>query len=150
MSDKKRFSLEGNESLIPALDTLIEGAADIGVKEFVMGMSHRGRLNTLVNIFGKSAKTIFNEFEGKDFEIDGFDGDVKYHLGWTCKRRSDSGKEINLNMAPNPSHLETVGSVVQGIARAKQDVHFLGEEQYVYLSLYMEMQLLQRKELLMK
>ena len=128
---QKRFSLEGNESLIPALDTLIEGAADIGVKEFVMGMSHRGRLNTLVNIFGKSAKTIFNEFEGKDFEIDGFDGDVKYHLGWTCKRQSDSGKEINLNMAPNPSHLETVGSVVQGIARAKQDVHFLGEEQYV-------------------
>lgn len=128
---QKRFSLEGNESLIPALDTLIEAAANVGVKEFVMGMAHRGRLNTLVNIFGKSAKTIFNEFEGKDYDVDGFDGDVKYHLGWTCKRQSDSGKEINLNMAPNPSHLETVGSIVQGIARAKQDDHHLGEEQDV-------------------
>jgi 2-oxoglutarate dehydrogenase E1 component len=128
---QKRFSLEGNESLIPALDSLIEGAADLGVKEFVMGMAHRGRLNTLVNIFGKSAKDIFNEFEGKDYDVDGFDGDVKYHLGWTCIRKTDSGKEINLNIAPNPSHLETVGSVVQGIARAKQDDHHLGEEQNV-------------------
>ncbi len=128
---QKRFSLEGNESLIPALDTLIEGAADMGVKEFVMGMAHRGRLNTLVNIFGKSAKDIFNEFEGKDYEVDGFDGDVKYHLGWTCIRKTDSGKEINLNIAPNPSHLETVGAVVQGIARAKQDDHHLGQEQNV-------------------
>jgi len=128
---QKRFSLEGNESLIPALDTLIEGAADMGVKEFVMGMAHRGRLNTLVNIFGKSAKDIFNEFEGKDYDVDGFDGDVKYHLGWTSVRKTDSNKEINLNIAPNPSHLETVGSVVQGIARAKQDDHHLGEEQNV-------------------
>ncbi|WP_026302511.1 2-oxoglutarate dehydrogenase E1 component [Psychroflexus tropicus] len=128
---QKRFSLEGNESLIPALDALIEGAADMGVKEFVMGMAHRGRLNTLVNIFGKSAKDIFNEFEGKDYEVDGFDGDVKYHLGWTSNRKTDSGNEINLNIAPNPSHLETVGSVVQGIARAKQDDHHLGDEQNV-------------------
>ncbi|MFO7745167.1 MAG: 2-oxoglutarate dehydrogenase E1 component [Psychroflexus sp.] len=128
---QKRFSLEGNESLIPALDALIEGAADMGVKEFVMGMAHRGRLNTLVNIFGKSAKDIFNEFEGKDYEVDGFDGDVKYHLGWTSSRQTDSGKEINLNLAPNPSHLETVGAVVQGISRAKQDDHHLGEEQNV-------------------
>lgn len=128
---QKRFSLEGNESLIPALDSLIEGAANMGVKEFVMGMAHRGRLNTLVNIFGKSAKAIFNEFEGKDYDIEGFDGDVKYHLGWTSKRTTDTGKEINLNIAPNPSHLETVGAVVQGIARAKQDDHHLGEEQNV-------------------
>ena len=120
---QKRFSLEGGESLIPALDSLIENAADQGVKEFVMGMAHRGRLSTLTNIFGKSAKDIFSEFDGKDYAEDIFDGDVKYHLGWTSKRKTDSGKEINLNIAPNPSHLETVGAVVQGIARAKQDDH---------------------------
>ena len=118
---QKRFSLEGNESLIPALDALIENAADHGVKEFVMGMAHRGRLSTLTNIFGKSAKDIFSEFDGKDYEQEIFDGDVKYHLGWTSDRVTDGGKQINLNIAPNPSHLETVGSVVEGIARAKQD-----------------------------
>lgn len=123
---QKRFSLEGGESLIPALDALIENAAEKGVKEFVMGMAHRGRLSTLTNIFGKSAKDIFSEFDGKDYAQDIFDGDVKYHLGWTSKRKSESGKEINLNIAPNPSHLETVGAVVQGIARAKQDDHYKG------------------------
>ena len=122
---QKRFSLEGGESLIPGLDALIEGAAEKGVEEFVMGMAHRGRLSTLTNIFGKSAKDIFSEFDGKDYEQVVFDGDVKYHLGWTSKRKTDSGKEINLNIAPNPSHLETVGAVVQGIARAKQDDHHL-------------------------
>src|SRR5690554_2430594 len=120
---QKRFSLEGNESLIPALDALIERAAEAGVEDFVMGMAHRGRLNTLTNIFGKSAKDIFSEFDGKDYAQDIFDGDVKYHLGWTSKRKTPSGKEINLNIAPNPSHLEAVGAVVQGIARAKQDDH---------------------------
>ncbi len=120
---QKRFSLEGGESLIPALDSLIENAASQGVKEFVLGMAHRGRLSTLTNIFGKSAKDIFSEFDGKDYAEDIFDGDVKYHLGWTSKRNTDSGHEINLNIAPNPSHLETVGAVVQGIARAKQDDH---------------------------
>jgi 2-oxoglutarate dehydrogenase E1 component len=118
---QKRFSLEGGESLIPALDALIESAAEIGVKEFVMGMAHRGRLSTLINIFGKSAKDIFSEFDGKDYEQEVFDGDVKYHLGWTSDRESTGGKKINLNIAPNPSHLETVGAVVEGIARAKQD-----------------------------
>lgn len=78
---QKRFSLEGGESLIPALDSLIENAANLGVEEFVMGMAHRGRLNTLTNIFGKSPKAIFSEFEGKDYEEEVFDGDVKYHLG---------------------------------------------------------------------
>ncbi len=120
---QKRFSLEGGESLIPALDTLIENAAEKGVEEFVMGMAHRGRLSTLTNIFGKSAKDIFSEFDGKDYAQDIFDGDVKYHLGWTSKRKTNSGKEINLNIAPNPSHLETVGAVVEGITRAKQDDH---------------------------
>ncbi|WP_282086626.1 2-oxoglutarate dehydrogenase E1 component [Aquimarina algiphila] len=121
---QKRFSLEGGESLIPALDALVEKAANLGVKEFVMGMAHRGRLSTLTNIFGKSPKDIFSEFDGKDYEEAVFDGDVKYHLGWTSKRKTDSGKDINMNIAPNPSHLETVGAVVEGITRAKQDRHY--------------------------
>ncbi len=121
---QKRFSLEGGESLIPALDILIEEAANKGVKEFVMGMAHRGRLSTLVNIFGKSAKSVFSEFEGKDYEEKIFDGDVKYHLGWTSERVTKNNKKINLNIAPNPSHLETVGSVVQGISRSKLDKYF--------------------------
>ena len=118
---QKRFSLEGGESLIPALDVIIEKAADKGVKQFVVGMAHRGRLNVLTNIFGKSPKDIFSEFDGKDYEETIFDGDVKYHLGWTSKRETDSGKMINMNIAPNPSHLETVNSIVEGISRAKQD-----------------------------
>ena len=118
---QKRFSLEGNESLIPALDAIVEAAAAKGVAEFVMGMAHRGRLNVLTNIFGKSAKDIFSEFDGKDYEQVVFDGDVKYHLGWTSDRMSDNGNKIVMNIAPNPSHLETVGAVVEGIARAKQD-----------------------------
>lgn len=118
---QKRFSLEGGESLIPALDAVVEEAANKGVKEFILGMAHRGRLNVLTNIFGKSAKNIFSEFDGKDYEEAIFDGDVKYHLGLTSERETDSGKKISMNIAPNPSHLETVGAVVEGIARAKQD-----------------------------
>ncbi len=124
---QKRFSLEGGESLIPALDAVVEAAADHGVEEFVMGMAHRGRLNTLTNIFGKSSKDIFNEFDGKDYEEVVFDGDVKYHLGWTSKRTTDTGKKINMNIAPNPSHLETVGAVVEGITRAKLENSFNGD-----------------------
>ena len=123
---QKRFSLEGGESLIPALDILIEEAANNGVEEFVMGMAHRGRLSTLVNIFGKSAESVFSEFEGKDYKEKIFDGDVKYHLGWTTQRTKDSGKKINLNIAPNPSHLEAVGPIVQGIARSKLDRKYNG------------------------
>ncbi len=118
---QKRFSLEGGESLIPALDALIETAALDGVEQFVVGMAHRGRLNTLTNIFGKSATDIFSEFDGKDYKEEVFDGDVKYHLGWTSNRMTDSGLWVNLNIAPNPSHLEAVNAVVEGIARAKQD-----------------------------
>ncbi len=121
---QKRFSLEGNESLIPALDAIVEKAADLGVEQFVMGMAHRGRLNVLTNIFGKSPKDIFSEFDGKDYEEAIFDGDVKYHLGWTSDRKTDSGNKIKMNIAPNPSHLETVGAVVEGITRAKQDSHY--------------------------
>ncbi len=123
---QKRFSLEGGESLIPALDILIEEAANHGVEEFVMGMAHRGRLSTLVNIFGKSAESVFSEFEGKDYKEKIFDGDVKYHLGWTTQRTTESGKKINLNIAPNPSHLEAVGPIVQGIARSKLDRKYGG------------------------
>jgi len=119
---QKRFSLEGCEAAIPALDALIEAAAEKGVEQFVMGMAHRGRLNVLANIFGKNTQNIFSEFDGKDYDDDmHFDGDVKYHLGLTSDRLTDSGKKINLNLAPNPSHLETVGAVIEGIARAKQD-----------------------------
>lgn len=124
---QKRFSLEGNESLIPALDAIVEKAAMMGVEDFVMGMAHRGRLNVLTNIFGKSAKNIFGEFDGKDYDQDVFDGDVKYHLGWTSDRVSDNGNKIAMNIAPNPSHLETVGAVVEGIARSKQDNRFPNE-----------------------
>ncbi len=121
---QKRFSLEGNESLIPALDAVVERAAELGVEQFVMGMAHRGRLNVLTNIFGKAAKDIFSEFDGKDYEEEIFDGDVKYHLGWTSERKTDNGNKIRMNIAPNPSHLETVGAVVEGITRAKQDAHY--------------------------
>jgi len=122
---QKRFSLEGGESLIPALDSLILAADEMGVKDFVMGMAHRGRLNTLANIFGKSTKDIFSEFDGKDYDEAVFDGDVKYHMGWTSKiDPNNDGKKINISLAPNPSHLETVGAVVQGIARAKLENKF--------------------------
>lgn len=122
---QKRFSLEGCEAVIPALDALVEAAADKGVQQFVMGMAHRGRLNVLANIFGKNTQNIFSEFDGKDYDEDAnFDGDVKYHLGLTSDRVTDSGKKINLNLAPNPSHLETVGAVIEGITRAKQDRYF--------------------------
>jgi 2-oxoglutarate dehydrogenase E1 component len=120
---QKRFSLEGGESVIPALDALIEAAAEKGVEHFVMGMAHRGRLNVLANIFGKNTQDIFSEFDGKDYDKEYFDGDVKYHLGLTSERTTASGKKININLAPNPSHLETVGAVIEGIARAKQDHH---------------------------
>jgi 2-oxoglutarate dehydrogenase E1 component len=118
---QKRFSLEGNESLIPAIDALINRSADAGVEEVVLGMAHRGRLNVLANIFKKSYSQIFSEFEGKEFEEDLFSGDVKYHLGSTTQVMTPSGKNVKMNLAPNPSHLETVDAVVAGIARAKAD-----------------------------
>lgn len=121
---QKRFSVEGNESLIPALDNIVERAADAGVEQFVLGMAHRGRLNVLANIFDKPANDIFSEFDGKDYELDIFDGDVKYHLGWTSDRYTKNGKKIKMNIVPNPSHLETVGALVQGITRAKQDKYY--------------------------
>ena len=103
-------------------------AATKGVEEFIMGMAHRGRLNTLTNIFGKSPKDIFSEFDGKDYDEVVFDGDVKYHMGWTAKiDPNNNGKKININLAPNPSHLETVGAVVEGITRAKLENKYNGD-----------------------
>ncbi len=116
---QKRFSLEGAEALIPALDAAIERGAHLGVEEFVVGMAHRGRLNVLANVFGKTYTQIFSEFESKDFEDELFDGDVKYHLGYTSNHQTEMGKEVLLNLSPNPSHLEAVDPVVEGMARAK-------------------------------
>ncbi len=126
---QKRFSVEGGEALIPALDALVDKGASLGVEYFVMGMAHRGRLNTLTNIFQKRPQDIFSEFEGKEFDYDGaFDGDVKYHQGYTSSITSSTGKEVGLTLAPNPSHLEAVDPVVQGIARAKLDNQYKDED----------------------
>lgn len=115
---QKRFSLEGGEALIPALDALVEKGSRLGIEEFVFGMAHRGRLNVLANIFNKTYEAIFSEFEGKEYEDSLFDGDVKYHLGISCDVVADSGAKVHLTMSPNPSHLEAVDPVVQGISRA--------------------------------
>lgn len=122
---QKRFSLEGNEAVVPAFDILIEEAAELGVEQLVLGMAHRGRLNVLANVFDKEPKKIFSEFDGKDYaDADHFDGDVKYHLGITTPKTTRKGKDININLVPNPSHLETVAAVVEGITRSKQDRFF--------------------------
>lgn len=125
---QKRFSLEGGESLIPALNALVEHGAELGIKEFILGMAHRGRLNVLANIFNKSYEAIFTEFEGKEYEDNLFDGDVKYHLGYTCDIKTDRGKDVHMTLAPNPSHLEAVDPVVEGIARAKIDSYLKDEK----------------------
>jgi len=124
---QKRFSLEGAESLIPALDALVEHSSELGVEEFVMGMSHRGRLNVLANIFNKTYKEIFSEFEGKLYEDNNISGDVKYHLGFTSMQKCSNGNNIKLNLTPNPSHLEAVDPVVEGITRAKLDGKYGGD-----------------------
>lgn len=124
---QKRFSVEGGEALISGLDRLVKRAASLGVEEIVMGMAHRGRLNTLVNIFDKDIEELFGEFEGKGYDDDdSFDGDVKYHLGQT-RYIEVEGKKMQLTLAPNPSHLEAVDPVVEGICRAKID-DYLHEE----------------------
>ncbi len=120
---QKRFSLEGGESLIPAMDAIINKAADNDVKEVVIGMAHRGRLNVLANILGKTYEQIFSEFEGiipADKTMGS--GDVKYHLGFSSDHVAPSGHKINLQLCPNPSHLEVVDPVVAGFARAKANV----------------------------
>lgn len=128
---QKRFSVEGSESLISGLELMIRRGADLNVKEFVVGMAHRGRLNTLVNIFDKDLTELFGEIEGKEFDdADTFDGDVKYHLGLT-RNVKVKDKEMQLTLAPNPSHLEAVGPVVEGITRAKVDDYLESENEVV-------------------
>ncbi|WP_034042803.1 2-oxoglutarate dehydrogenase E1 component [Wocania ichthyoenteri] len=126
---QKRFSLEGGESLIPAISNMLFYAVEkYGVKECVLGMAHRGRLSTLVNIFRKPMNELFSEFDGKDFEDENIDGDVKYHLGLTLDKTYQNGKNIKMNLVPNPSHLETVASVAEGITRAKIDSDYEGDD----------------------
>ena len=127
---QKRFSIEGAESLIPGLDEAVNHGARHGVKEFVLGMAHRGRLNVLTNIFGKPREQIFSEFEGKAFDDVTIEGDVKYHLGYTTVHETIDGHSVKMNIAPNPSHLEAVGPVVEGITRAKinKDYNFEGNK----------------------
>ena len=118
---QKRFSLEGAESLIPLLDTLVEDAPEHGVRELVLGMSHRGRLNVLSNVLGRSLEAIFSEFEDAPMLESPFgSGDVKYHKGFSTDRRTRSGGSVHLSLTSNPSHLEAVDPVVEGRARAKQ------------------------------
>lgn len=118
----KRFGLEGGESFIPLLDRIIQQAGRAGVKEVVLGMAHRGRLNTLVNIFGKPSSVLFDEFDGKKKLSDNPDvaGDVKYHMGYSSDVRTPGGP-MHLALAFNPSHLEIVSPVVHGSVRARQD-----------------------------
>jgi len=123
---QKRFSLEGAESLIPGLDSVIQKGADLGIEEFVIGMAHRGRLNVLVNILGKTYETVFNEFEGKTTDDVEFGGDVKYHLGFSSDVTTANNKSVHLSLCPNPSHLETVNPVVEGIVRSKIDMKYEG------------------------
>src|SRR5699024_8211467 len=118
---QKRFSLEGGESLIPALDQLITRSSQLGVDEVVLGMAHRGRLNVLSNIFGKSYKQILSQYARKEYEEDIFYDFVKYHLSTSKIIKTANGEEVAINLTPNPSHPETVGALVEGICRAKVD-----------------------------
>ena len=131
---QKRFSLEGGESLLPLLDSIISGAADSGLDEAAIGMSHRGRLNVLTNIAGKTYAQVFREFEGTAVpgSVQG-SGDVKYHLGTEGSFTSEAGNKTRIYLAANPSHLEAVNPVLEGIARAKQDVLDRGAEGYSVL-----------------
>ena len=120
---QKRFSLEGGETTIAALDAILTTAADHGVQEAVIGMAHRGRLNVLANIMGKTYEHIFSEFEGTAIPDQTMgSGDVKYHLGYSSEVTTANGKKLNLKLAPNPSHLEAVNPVVLGYCRSKADI----------------------------
>ena len=130
---QKRFSLEGGESLIVALDRLLDAAAHDGLDEVVVGMAHRGRLNVLTNIAGKSYGQVFDEFEGNGVIEGAGTGDVKYHLGTVGVFSGTDGVSTRVSLAANPSHLETVDGVVEGIVRAKQDRIGLGEKGYTVM-----------------
>lgn len=125
---QKRFSLEGGETTIAALDAIINKSAELGAEELVFGMAHRGRLNVLANIMQKTYEQIFTEFEGTAIPDLSFgDGDVKYHLGYSSQAPAANGKLVHLKLAPNPSHLEAVNPVVLGFARAKADILYKGD-----------------------
>ncbi|MEZ4648308.1 MAG: 2-oxoglutarate dehydrogenase E1 component [Candidatus Eisenbacteria bacterium] len=117
---QKRFSLEGGESLIPLLEELVEESGAYGIREYVLGMAHRGRLNVLCNILDKSKEMIFSEFEDTANEMPFGSGDVKYHKGYSSNRKTRTGYQVHLSLTSNPSHLEAVNPVVEGRARAKQ------------------------------
>lgn len=123
----KRFSLEGAEVLIPAMIAAINKGSELGILEFTIGMAHRGRLNVLANVLQKPYEKIFKEFEGEEYEEGITLGDVKYHLGFGNTVSSGTGQKVILNLAPNPSHLEAVGPVIQGIARARIDSVYQGD-----------------------
>ncbi len=118
---QKRFSLEGAEATIPALDAICEKGADMGIQDFVIGMAHRGRLNVLTTILDKKQEDVFSEFEGYLSDDTLFEGDVKYHAGYSCDRINKNGLHFHISLTPNPSHLEAVNPVVEGISRAKID-----------------------------
>lgn len=129
---QKRFSLEGGESLIPALKNAIHVCADLGAEDVVIGMAHRGRLNVLTNVLKKPYREVFKEFEGAELpQLDEITGDVKYHQGFSADIETQSGKKVHLSLTPNPSHLEFVNPVVEGIARAKQDIRHGGDKSKV-------------------
>lgn len=123
----KRFSLEGGEALIPGLDAVIEKGAELGIEEFVIGMAHRGRLNVLANIMEKPYERIFKEFYATEYEDDISLGDVKYHLGFDSEVETDNGNKVKLKLLPNPSHLETVGGLVEGFSRSRIDSVYKGD-----------------------
>jgi len=124
---QKRFSLEGAEVLIPAMIGVIERGSNLGIEEFMIGMAHRGRLNVLANVLQKPYENIFKEFEGEEYESGISLGDVKYHLGYVNDITTVAGKKVRLNMAPNPSHLEAVSPIIEGLSRARIDHKYGGD-----------------------
>lgn len=129
---QKRFSIEGGESLISALHALVERGVEKGVEQFVLGLAHRGRLNTLAHILDKPYAHIFSEFAGNQFDDEGvFDGDVKYHLGYSKTIKTGKGKDAHITLCPNPSHLEAVDTIVTGLSRSKIDNSLKDENKIV-------------------
>jgi 2-oxoglutarate dehydrogenase E1 component len=129
---QKRFSVEGCEAVVPAIDYVVREGADLGVEEFVIGMAHRGRLNVLTNIMGKPRAEVFAEFEGLEYEEEqSFDGDVKYHHGYSTDVETSNGNKVHLTLCPNPSHLEAVDPIVEGLTRAKIDHYLKSEDKIV-------------------
>ncbi len=124
---QKRFSIEGVDTVVPALDAILQQGSNMGMQEFVIGMPHRGRLNILANILQKPLRDIFAEFGDVEYEEEGFTTDAKYHLGYSTNHVTRDGKQIHVSLAPNPSHLEAVDPVVTGIVRAKLQREYHGD-----------------------